>query len=81
MQGGIPIFELKLYTAHLVLGLEHIHDLNIVHNNICPENILIGNDGNLKIGNFENALGAIFPTQKNEDCMKVPILLRDNCRA
>lgn len=42
----------RQYTAEIVLALEYIHSLKIVHRDLKPDNILIGNDGHLKLTDF-----------------------------
>ncbi|KAI8904425.1 kinase-like domain-containing protein [Gorgonomyces haynaldii] len=38
--------------ADICLGLQHIHDHNVVHLDIKPENIFVGSNGTFKIGDF-----------------------------
>lgn len=40
----------------LTEGLTFIHEKNIVLRNLCPENILILNNGNLVISHFADAI-------------------------
>lgn len=40
------------YMLDICKGLDYCHDLNIIHRDIKLENILIGNDGHLKIADF-----------------------------
>jgi serine/threonine protein kinase len=40
------------YTAELVLGLRHIHKLQIAHRDVKPENILFGKDGHILLADF-----------------------------
>ena len=37
------------YMRDIVMGLEYIHAHNIIHHDLKPDNILIGEDGKLKI--------------------------------
>lgn len=39
----------------LISAISYIHKLNIVHRNLCLENIMIGNDGKYKIINWDDA--------------------------
>lgn len=50
----IDIFpELAIfYLSEIVLGLDYLHEKNIIHADIKPENIIIFNDGHVKITDF-----------------------------
>merc|ERR550534_939724 len=43
---------LRLYMRDMVSGLAYLHSQRICHGDIKPENILIGEDGMLKLGDF-----------------------------
>jgi len=43
---------LRLYMRDMVSGLAYLHSQRICHGDIKPENILIGDDGTLKLGDF-----------------------------
>jgi len=43
---------LRLYMRDMVSGLAYLHSQGICHGDIKPENILIGDDGILKLGDF-----------------------------
>jgi len=45
-------YVLKLYVRDIVSGLSYLHSQRICHSDIKPENILIGNDGVLKLCDF-----------------------------
>merc|ERR1719320_720332 len=45
-------YVLKLYMRDIVSGLAYLHSQRICHSDIKPENILIGNDGVLKLCDF-----------------------------
>lgn len=51
--------QAKFYFAELLLGLQHLHDMDIVYRDIKPENILIDIDGHLKVADF--GLSKIIP--------------------
>lgn len=42
----------RVYVAELVLALEYIHSLGIVHRDLKPDNILIAQDGHIKLTDF-----------------------------
>ena len=35
-----------------MLGLKHIHEMNIIHRDIKPSNIFLSHDGDFKIGDL-----------------------------
>ena len=44
--------EAKIYIAELILGIEHLHNLNIIYRDLKPENILINSDNHIKLADF-----------------------------
>lgn len=42
----------KLYSAEILLALEHVHSLNIIYRDLKPENILLDSDGHVRITDF-----------------------------
>ncbi|KAJ5080786.1 non-specific serine/threonine protein kinase [Anaeramoeba ignava] len=63
IDGGELFFHLKnegrfdeerviLYSAEIVLALEHLHKMDIVYRDLKPENILIGSDGHIRLTDF-----------------------------
>ena len=44
--------SIKYYIAEIILGLEHIHNLDILYRDLKPANILIDSDGHLKLADF-----------------------------
>ena len=45
----------KFYVGSLLLILEHLHERNIVYRNLKPENIMIDEEGYLKLIDFGTA--------------------------
>lgn len=48
----MEIDRIKLYLAELIIGLEGIHENNLVYRDMKPENILIDKLGHIKITDF-----------------------------
>jgi serine/threonine protein kinase len=46
----------KFYAAEVIIALEHLHSLNIVHRDVRPENILIDEEGHVKLADFGYAM-------------------------
>ena len=52
MQSVFEEDEAKFYIAELILGIEHLHKLNIIYRDLKPENILISSDNHIKLADF-----------------------------
>lgn len=57
-----------MFCAQIIMGLEHIHSLGFLHDDLHLGNILVGNDGKLKIADYGLAeAGTAY--SKNRDCI------------
>ena len=48
-KGFFPKNECQYYAARIVLGLQALHDRGYVYRDLKPENLLLGEDGRMKI--------------------------------
>ena len=44
--------EARFFLAEVILAIEYIHSLNVIYRDMKPENILICEDGHIKLADF-----------------------------
>lgn len=44
--------EAKFYMAEMVLAVESVHKMNYIHRDLKPDNILIDQNGHIKLSDF-----------------------------
>ena len=44
--------ETKFYIAELILAVESVHNLNCIHRDLKPDNILVNNEGHIQLSDF-----------------------------
>ena len=42
----------RFYIAETILAVEAVHNLNYIHRDLKPDNLLIGKDGHVKLSDF-----------------------------
>jgi len=42
----------KFYIAETIMAIESVHNLNYIHRDLKPDNLIIGKDGHLKLSDF-----------------------------
>ena len=69
----VPSLQVKCYMHQLLSGLEHCHKRHVLHRDIKGSNLLIDNEGTLKIADF--GLASIFdPNHKHPMTSRVVTL-------
>ncbi len=51
-EGNMTLKESVDYALQIVAGIEHAHRKNIIHRDIKPQNVIVANDGTVKIVDF-----------------------------
>ena len=67
--------EARFYIAELILGIEHLHELNIIYRDLKPENILINEDNHIKLADFGLAKEGVNDTQSSKSFVGSPAYL------
>ena len=45
--------QVRFISAEVVLALQYLHSLGVIYRDIKPENILVGNDGHIRLADFD----------------------------
>ncbi|NLA78767.1 MAG: Stk1 family PASTA domain-containing Ser/Thr kinase [Erysipelothrix sp.] len=81
-RGALDLEESLVIMKQIIAGLSEAHKLNIVHRDIKPQNILIKDDGTVKIADFgiARAQGATQLTQVDSVMGSVHYMAPENAR-
>lgn len=60
---GLPLPKVKSFLYQLLQGVAYIHQYKILHRDMKPQNLLISNEGVLKIADFGLARGYGLPVR------------------
>uniref|UniRef100_A0A2K5BVT3 G protein-coupled receptor kinase n=1 Tax=Aotus nancymaae TaxID=37293 RepID=A0A2K5BVT3_AOTNA len=69
---GFPEPRAVFYTAQIVCGLEHLHQWRIVYRDLKPENVLLDNDGNVRISDLGLAVELLEGQSKTKGYAGTP---------
>ena len=53
--GTFSVAEAQFYAASIILSIQYLHERKIVHRNICPDNLMVDDQGTLKLTGLTNA--------------------------
>ena len=67
--------EARFYIAELILGIEHLHKLDILYRDLKPENILIAQDNHIKLADFGLAKEGVSDQQYTNSFVGSPAYL------
>lgn len=65
-EGHLPEALAKLYTAEVLLAIEHLHERNVVYRDLKPENIVLDEDGHAVLTDFglsKEGVDALYGTK------------------
>ena len=67
--------EARFYIAELILGIEHLHELDIIYRDLKPENILISEDNHIKLADFGLAKEGVTDVESTKSFVGSPAYL------
>ncbi|KAG6278075.1 hypothetical protein E4U47_006206 [Claviceps purpurea] len=62
--GGLPEEWAKKYLGEVILGVEHLHNRDVIHRDLKPDNLLIDQKGHLKLTDFGLSRMGLIGRQK-----------------
>jgi parallel beta-helix repeat protein len=63
--GRIPFHQLVRLITPVLIGLERVYEKHLLHYDICPQNIIVGNDGVGRLVNFTATRFELSQSWKN----------------
>ena len=73
--------EARFYIAEIILCVHSLHKMNCIHRDLKPDNILIGQDGHLKLSDFGLSFisnDKLFPFTGNKKNEKIEKIINNN---
>jgi protein kinase A len=69
-KGKFTEAESKFFIANLIIGLEYMHNNNVIHRDIKPENLVLDKDGYLRITDM--GISREFRDENHQDTSGTP---------
>ncbi|KNC53382.1 AGC protein kinase [Thecamonas trahens ATCC 50062] len=79
--GGLPLDAVRFYTAEVMVALEHLHSLGIVFRDLKLENVLIAEDGHVKLSDFGLAKQLLLRASEQRSRRRSRTRARDDAAA
>ena len=73
--------ESRFYTAEMILAIESVHNLNYIHRDLKPDNVLLGGDGHIKLTDFGLCKHAEIKASQKADTDKYEMKHSENFNA
>lgn len=73
--------ESRFYTAEMILAIESVHNLNYIHRDLKPDNVLLGEDGHIKLTDFGLCKHAEIRATPKKDLEKYSMKHSENFNA
>lgn len=67
-QEYVPIEETKLYIAEITLAINYLHSIGVIYRDLKPENLLVGEDGHIKLTDFGLSKDLTLQNMTNTFC-------------
>ena len=75
----LPEEDAKFYAAEMVLAIESVHEMDCIHRDLKPDNVLIDKDGHIKLSDFglSKKLDTFIKDSKNNKNIRKKISVND----